>query len=307
MEQHYIGVDLHKAFLQVYAMTQSGARFWEGRYPRTPEGFAAFGARCDVTSAVAVEASGPTWHFVDAILPTGARVCVVDIRKTRLKAGFAAKTDRLDAYRLAAALRRDSVVSIYVPPPAIRALREVCRGRHQVVRLRTRVIQHIRALLLRSGVGEPPVTRLASARGLTWVAQVTVPTATELTLRRLERLLRTIVAEATTAETELRAHAAADPIAQALTTIVGVRRSWRSRCARRSGRSIAFQARANWPVTPDSCRGSRRAVATSGMAGSRARDRRGSAGRSSKSRCMRRVDRTPRAGGSGGWRSAKGC
>ena len=42
-------------------------------------------------------------------------MCVVDPRKTKLKAGFAAKTDRLDARRLADALRRESVVSIYVP------------------------------------------------------------------------------------------------------------------------------------------------------------------------------------------------
>jgi transposase len=76
--------------------------------------------------AIAVEASGPTWAFVDAVEPTGARVCVVDPRKTTLKAGFAVKTDRLDARRLADALRRESVVSIYIPPPAIRELREVC-------------------------------------------------------------------------------------------------------------------------------------------------------------------------------------
>jgi transposase len=72
------------------------------------------------------------------------------------------QTDRLDARRLADALRRDSVVSIYVPPPAIRELREVCRGRHQVVRLRTRVAQMIRALLLRSG-------------GLGWLRTVALP------------------------------------------------------------------------------------------------------------------------------------
>ena len=82
-------------------------------------------------------------------------MCVVDPRKTRLKAGFAAKTDRLDARRLADALRRASVVSVYVPPPAIRELREVCRGRHQLVRIRIRLAQMIRAVLLRSDAGDP--------------------------------------------------------------------------------------------------------------------------------------------------------
>src|SRR5688572_18363594 len=135
MDREYIGIDLHKAFFQACAVTPSGERRWERRFPRTTDGIAQFVAR----------GVGP--QHADAVAPTGAAVCVVDPRKTKLKAGFAAKTDRLDARRLADALRRESVVSIYIPPPALRELREVCRGRHQVVRLRTRLAQMIRSLL----------------------------------------------------------------------------------------------------------------------------------------------------------------
>ena len=63
---------------------------------------------------------------------------------------------------------RASVVSVYVPPPAIRALREVCRGRQQLVRVRTRLVQMLRALLLRSGAAERPSgssTRRAGSPG----------------------------------------------------------------------------------------------------------------------------------------------
>jgi transposase len=134
-----------------------------------------FRARCGLSTAIAVEASGPTWAFVDAIAGTGSPVCVVDPRKTRLKAGFAAKADRLDARRLADALRRDSVVSFYVPPPAIRELRELCRGRHQVVRLRTRLAQTIRSLLLRMGGADVPVRQVYSARGLASLETVELP------------------------------------------------------------------------------------------------------------------------------------
>src|SRR5687767_708859 len=154
MAREYIGIDLHKQFFQACAVDATGARRWEGRYPRTDGGIQLLVAQCDATTAVAVEATGPTWSFVDQLQPSGATICVVDPRKTKLKAGFAAKTDRLDARRLADALRRESVVSIYIPPPAIRELREVCRGRHQVVRLRTRLAQMIRALLPRCDAGE---------------------------------------------------------------------------------------------------------------------------------------------------------
>ncbi len=223
MTQEYIGVDLHKAFFRACAMTATGERTWEGRFPRTAEGLGRFIARgVGEAQAVAVEASGPTWAFVDALQPTGARVCVVDPRKTKLKAGFAAKTDRLDARRLADALRRESVVSIYIPPPAIRQLREVCRGRHQLVRLRTRVAQMIRALLLRSDAGEPPGTRLYSPRALAWLAAAQLPADADRTLRRLERLYRAIHVEAHAADVEVRHHSTTDPIAVALTELVGI-------------------------------------------------------------------------------------
>jgi transposase len=112
MTREYIGVDLHKRFFQACAISLTGDRLWEQRFPRTADGVGRFSARVSGDSALAVEAMGPTWAFVDAVVPTGAAVCVVDPRKTKLKAGHAAKTDRLDARRLADALRRDSVVRI---------------------------------------------------------------------------------------------------------------------------------------------------------------------------------------------------
>jgi transposase len=222
MTQEYIGIDLHKAFFQACALSPSGERVWEARFARTAEGFAQFLPRLGPTGRLAVEASGPTWAFVDAVATTGAAVCVVDTRKTKLKAGYAAKTDRLDARRLADALRRESVVSIYVPPPALRELREVCRSRHQVVRLRTRLVQMLRALLLRSGVADAPMRQLYRPRGLAWLADVGLPPEAMATGRRLTHLLRTVQEEVLAAETALRAHAEQDPIAVALDQIVGI-------------------------------------------------------------------------------------
>lgn len=222
MTDEYIGIDLHKAFFQVCALSATGAPRWAGRFARTPAGMAEFLPRLRPTTALAVEASGPTWAFVDTVATTGATVCVVDTRKTKLTAGHAAKTDRLDAQRLADALRRASVVSIYVPPPAIRELREVCRSRHQLVRLRTRIIQMLRALLLRTGVADAPMRQLYRPRGLAWLAGVVLPPEATLTGQRLTHLLRTIQEEVLAAETGLQAHAHQDPIAVALDALVGI-------------------------------------------------------------------------------------
>jgi len=215
MEREYIGVDLHKVFWQACAVSASGERLWEGRFNRTADGRAQFVARLTARSHVAVEACGPTWAFVDTIAPTGAAVCVVDPRKTKLKAGYAAKTDRLDARRLADALRRESVVSVYIPPPAIREVRELARGRHQVVRVRSRLAQMIRALLLRHDAGEPPGRRLYAPRALAWLAQVHLAVEADRALRALQRLYTEVHAVVQEADGNLKARAAADPIAVA--------------------------------------------------------------------------------------------
>ena len=222
MEQQYIGIDLHQASFHACAIASDGTRQWEAVFPRDATGIASLAARGIVGVQLAVEASGPTWTFVDAVTAHGASVCVVDPRKTKLKAGFAAKTDRLDARRLADALRRQSVVSVYVPSVAIRELRELTRGRQQLVRLRTRIVQAIRALLLRLDAPAPPVRTLTSRAGLAWLATVHLGSASEAALRRLERLLHATHAEAQAADGAVKAVAGDDPIVIALRRVPGV-------------------------------------------------------------------------------------
>ena len=218
MNEHYIGVDLHKAFFQVCAVSASGEREWEQRFPRTPEGFAALIARCGRHTAMAVEASTPTWHFADVVAPHVAELRIVDSVKTKLKAGYAAKTDRLDARRLADALRRDSVVGIYYPPVAIRELRELCRGRHTLVQTRTQLLQRLRAVLLRHGIVE--ARRLVQQdAGLDTLALPPRASASVASMRRVLALIRTEIRDV---EREVLRVAQADPIACALQQLPGI-------------------------------------------------------------------------------------
>lgn len=215
MEQEYIGVDLHKAFFQVCAVNSLGERQWEQRWPTNDGGIAGLLTRCGQQSRIAVEASSPTWAFVDRIVEHVGAVHVVDTRKTRLKAGYAAKTDRLDAQRLADALRRDSVVGIYYPPPAIRDLRELCRYRCHLARMQASVKQRIHALLLRHGV-PVPVKALFSKRGTAWLESLTLPGWGGASLQGLRQILTDVRAQLVPVVSALRTTAASDPIAQAL-------------------------------------------------------------------------------------------
>lgn len=214
MEPAYIGIDLHKAFFQVCAITARGDRQWEQRWPTTDLGIQGFLTRCDGASRVAVEASSPTWAFVDRIVDRVGTVTVVDTRKTRIKAGYAAKTDRLDARRLADALRRDSVVGIYYPPAAIRDLRELCRYRCHLARLQASLKQRIHALLLRQGVTPPGA--LFTQRGTQWLDALTLTGWADSELRGLRQVLADVRRQLVTVLLAVRGVAGSDPIAQAL-------------------------------------------------------------------------------------------
>jgi transposase len=220
MTSQYIGVDLHKVFLQVCAVDPDGARLWEQRFERSAAGMAAFVARCGPSSAVAVEASTPTWHFADTVVGGVGRLTIVDPLRTKLKAGYAAKTDRLDARRLADALRRDSVVGIYYPPLAVRELRELCRARHALVQVRTALINRLRAVLLRQGIAD--ARRLARQADDEWLTHVDVPPRAMASIRTLREVLRVVRAEAAQVEGAVRQMADTDPIATALQEVRGV-------------------------------------------------------------------------------------
>lgn len=220
MIEHYIGVDLHQAFFQACAVTATGSRVWEDRFPRTDAGIAALLARCDSRTALAVEASTPTWQFADALGHTLGDLRVVDPVKTKLKAGYAAKTDRLAARRLADALRRDSVVGIYYPPLAIRELRELCRGRHAVVQVRTSLVNRLRAVLLRQGIVDRRA--LAKTKSDAWLETLRLPPRASESVAALRRLLDAVRTEAVVADQHVRTAAAADPIAVGLQQIPGI-------------------------------------------------------------------------------------
>ncbi|HEV3061045.1 MAG TPA: IS110 family transposase [Vicinamibacterales bacterium] len=222
MVEHYIGVDLHKAFFQACAVDPFGQRCWEDRFPTTAAGVGAFLSRTARNVAVAVEASGPTWTFVDQLHGRLARVVVVDAAKTRWKAGYAAKTDRLDARRLADALRRDSVATIYYPPPPIRELRELCRLRRSLVRTATGLKHRLHALLLRQGVVAPMTSSLWHGRGARWLATLTLPGRAGESLVSLRQVLADVTDQVDGVEAEVVREASHDPIVLALQQLPGI-------------------------------------------------------------------------------------
>ncbi len=220
--EHYIGIDLHKAFFQACAVTSVGERNWEDRFARTSMGIKEFLGRVPRPCCAGVEASGPTWAFADAISEGVDEVVIVDAAKTRLRAGYAAKTDRLDARRLADALRRSSVVTVYYPTKQIREMRELCRYRMTLSRTAVTLKQRIHALLLRQGVEMPETTDLFGRTGSAWLKSVRIERRAEEGLRGLCSLLASVDKQLQKVDQQVEVESSRDAVVRALDEIPGI-------------------------------------------------------------------------------------
>ena len=91
---------------------------------------------------VALESTGVYWWPVYNILEeAGLPVTLVNPQRTHVRPGH--KTDRGDAAWLADLLRHGLVQASFIPPAEIRALRELTRYRANLVRARSKEVQHL--------------------------------------------------------------------------------------------------------------------------------------------------------------------
>lgn len=141
------GLDVHKQTVVACVLTstargktsQEVATF--GTMTRDLEALAAWLAERQVEQ-VALESTGVYWWPVFNILEErGLPVTLVNPQRTQVRRGH--KTDRGDAVWLADLLRHGLVQASFIPPAAIRALRELTRYRANLVRARAKEVQHL--------------------------------------------------------------------------------------------------------------------------------------------------------------------
>ena len=99
-------------------------------------------------ATAAIESMTGARFVHDQLELRGWEVEIADAVKVKGLAPLAAKTDRIDAWVLAALSRRDLVPAIWLPDPAVRGERERARWRLHRVRHRTALTNRIHATLL---------------------------------------------------------------------------------------------------------------------------------------------------------------
>ena len=172
---------------------------------------------------VCYEASCGYGHYHDILQPLAARVLVAHPGRLRLIFRSRDKNDRKDAERLAKLLYLGETPTVHVPSAEVRTWRELINCRGQVIAKRTRAKNALRALLRGAGVVPPKSPGLWTKKGLAWLRQLDLPTASQklrrdLLLEEVEALNRQV----RRIEQELNRRAQQTPAVARLRSIPGV-------------------------------------------------------------------------------------
>jgi len=180
-----IGLDVHARKIAVCILDQNGKRFKEMTLTSDVEKLARELERLKKPCRICYEASCGYGHLFDQLtrLPRVKRIAVAHPGRLRLIFLSKRKNDRVDAHKLATLLFLDQVPEVYIPDIDVRAWRAAIEFRRKLVDRQTAVKNELRALLRSYGIATPYRQRLWTRKGLTWLAELELPTP----LARLQR------------------------------------------------------------------------------------------------------------------------
>src|SRR5215211_7380113 len=133
----YIGLDVHREFCEV-AIAEEGRVRSAGRIRTRRAELELFAQSLGSDDEVALESTGGAVTIARILEAHVARVVVVNTKKLRQISEAKAKTDRLDARRLAELLAAGYLAEVWCPDEQTRALRRLVARRAQLVRQRSR-------------------------------------------------------------------------------------------------------------------------------------------------------------------------
>jgi transposase len=218
----YVGLDLHKHFIEVCILDAAGRVVWRGRTGCLRDELESFArTRLKRTDRVALEATTNTWAVVAILRPHVAAVVVSNPLKTKAIAEAKVKTDKVDAEVLAQLLRCDYLPTVWHPDEQTQRWRGLVTHRTALMAQRTRIKNHVQSQLGRLLL-QPPGKCLWTKAGLAWLREVELPAHERLVLDSELRQLGAVEGEVERADQELAGIARQEPRVRLLMTLPGV-------------------------------------------------------------------------------------
>ena len=155
-QKTFIGIDLHKKFLQVAAVDEAGMLLMNKKIDNDFDIIEREFSALSKDAKYVLESSS-VWYGVYRKLTVdlGLDVVLSNPYLTRLMAASKKKTDRFDARALADLLRGGFIHTCYVSPPSTVDEKQTIRFRTRMVQTRTRMKNMIHAILLQESIKIP--------------------------------------------------------------------------------------------------------------------------------------------------------
>jgi len=219
----YVGLDVHKKFIQVCMLDAQGGKVREERVLTEHAALQGFAQRLTAEDQVAMEACSFAWNLYDLLEPYAGGITVCNAYQTRAIAQAKIKTDKVDARTLADLLRCGYLPAVWVPDATARRVRSLVSYRHRLVHRLISVKNQIQSLFTRHFLqcphsdlfGKQGRQWMAAQRGLLWDYE-------QVQLEGLLSLLGQIEQQRTEVETTLAGLAWRNEEARLLMTIPGV-------------------------------------------------------------------------------------
>jgi transposase len=166
-EERSIGIDLHRKRFTCCLRLENGRNYLsEWSLEQLPQ----FVSKLRRSDEVAVEVTGNTRWFYQAVAPHVARVVVVDPNQFRVISHSVKKTDSHDARNLALYLAKGLLPEVRMKEKEQAEVASLTQTRDRLVKLRTALKNKVNNLLSARGI-ELAKESLSSEKGLAWVLE----------------------------------------------------------------------------------------------------------------------------------------
>jgi transposase len=176
MRTTYVGMDIHKNFIQAAAMDEAGNITKEQQFKSTEKEIKKFIKSLKPNKIhAAIEATCTWYHVYKTLDALDVETTLVNVRRTKTIAESKIKTDKLDAKTIAHCLRTGFIATAYIPPKTIMEQRTILRHRLSLRKDITRYKNKIHAILLRNGIQQSAYSDLFGPGGIRFLQKITLP------------------------------------------------------------------------------------------------------------------------------------
>lgn len=222
MRTTYVGMDIHKNFIQAAAMDEQGNIIKEQKFKSTGEGIRQFVKSLDAQQIhTAIEATCTWYHVYETLNSLNVETTLVNVRRTKVIAESKIKTDPLDAKNIAHCLRTGFIATAYIPPKTIIEQRNILRHRISLRKELARYKNKIHAILLRNGIHHN-FSDLFGAGGRQFLKTVKLPDSERYNLDSYLNIVETLKHEKTQITQKIEALCKNNQKAMLITSIKGI-------------------------------------------------------------------------------------